>query len=246
MECDLSCFQEMCTCNLCSEGSCRNGSGCCVCALAGAVVTTICFTAVCVMSLGWGWPGYMATAVGTICTILLVSAIVRQFELMSSQNEVPLPGHHPGAGGPAMLIPDQYRMGEISAAHASQGRQVRILDFRVACRHYALHAPERARAPSLSHVPVRVKSVQSHVTLSPQTGQQAGTAPPVALPAGWRELVNVNGMSYYQNNITRVTQWERPQEAARQVRIFDSMLLAAIFCAYMQALTTSKAPLERR
>jgi hypothetical protein len=193
-------------------------------------VTTIFFTAVCVMSLGWGWPGYMATAVGTICTILLVSAIVRQFELMSRQNEVPLPGHHPGAGGPAMLIPDQYRMGEISAAHASQGRQVRILDFRVACRHYALQTPERARAPSLSHVPVRVKSVQSHVTLSPQTGQQAGTAPPVALPAGWRELVNVNGMSYYQNNITRVTQWERPQEAARQVRIFDSILLVLSCC----------------
>ena len=66
------------------------------------------------------------------------------------------------------------------------------------------------------------------------------------MPAGWRELVDVNGVIYYQNEITRSTQWERPQEAARQVRIFDSMLLAAIFCAYMQALTTSKAPLERR
>ena len=91
-------------------------------------------------------------------------------------------------------------------------------------------------------VPVRVKSVQSHVTLS----QQAGAAPPAALPAGWRELVDVNGVIYYQNEITMGTQRERPQEAARQVRIFDSMLLAAIFCAYMQALTTSKAPLERR
>jgi len=130
-----------------------------------------------------------------------------------------------------MLIPNQYRMGEISPAHASQGRQVRILDFRNACS-YAFHTPERARrrAPSLTHVPVRVKSVQSHVTLSPQAGQQAGTAPAVALPAGWRELVNVNGMSYYQNNITRVTQWERPQEAARQVRIFDSMLLVLSCC----------------
>ena len=78
-------------------------------------------------------------------------------------------------------------------------------------------------------VPVRVKSVQSHVTLS----QQAGAAPPAALPAGWRELVDVNGMVYYQNEITRGTQRERPQEAARQVRIFDSMLLAAMFCAYM-------------
>jgi hypothetical protein len=95
-------------------------------------------------------------------------------------------------------------------------------------------------------VPVRVKSVQSHVTLSQQAGQHAGAAPPAALPAGWRELVDVNGMVYYQNEITRGTQRERPQEAARQVRIFDSMLLAAIFCAYMQALTTSKAPLERR
>ena len=85
-------------------------------------------------------------------------------------------------------------------------------------------------------VPVRVKSVQSHVTLS----QQAGAAPPAALPAGWRELVDVNGRIYYQNEITRSTQWERPQEAARQVRIFDSMLLAAIVCAYMQALTTSQ------
>ena len=91
-------------------------------------------------------------------------------------------------------------------------------------------------------VPVCVKSVQSHVTLS----QQAGAAPPAALPAGWRELVDVNGMVYYQNEITRGTQQERPQEVARQVRIFDSMLLAVIFCAYMQALTTSKAPLERR
>ena len=60
------------------------------------------------------------------------------------------------------------------------------------------------------------------------------------MPAGWRELVDVNGRIYYQNEITRGTQRERPQEAARQVRIFDSMLLAAIFCAYMQALTTSK------
>ena len=92
----------------------------------------------------------------------------------------------------------------------------------------------------------RVKSVQSHVTLSQQAGQHAGAAPPAALPAGWRELVDVNGMVYYQNEITRGTQRERPQEASRQVRIFDSMLLAAIFCAYMQALTTSKAPLERR
>ena len=94
-------------------------------------------------------------------------------------------------------------------------------------------------------VPVRVKSVQSHVTLSQKTGQHAGVAP-AWMPAGWRELVDVNGRIYYQNEITSSTQWERPQEAARQVRTFDSMLLAAIVCAYMQALTTSKAPLERR
>ena len=89
-------------------------------------------------------------------------------------------------------------------------------------------------------VPVRVKSVQSHVTLSQQAGQHAGAAPPAALPAGWRELVDVNGMVYYQNEITRGTQQERPQEVARQVRIFDSMLLAAIFAHTCKHLLRQK------
>lgn len=47
------------------------------------------------------------------------------------------------------------------------------------------------------------------------TGKKSWTPPPYmsspSLPPGWIELRDRNGRTYYQNNFTKVTQWERPQ-----------------------------------
>ena len=36
------------------------------------------------------------------------------------------------------------------------------------------------------------------------------------LPAGWRALVDPEGRPYYQNDIAKTTQWERPRERRNQ------------------------------
>ena len=36
------------------------------------------------------------------------------------------------------------------------------------------------------------------------------THEPAALPAGWRQAVAPDGRTYYENDMTKVTQWEHP------------------------------------
>ena len=52
---------------------------------------------------------------------------------------------------------------------------------------------------------------EPHSGVQPSTRTEAGTdVPPSRLPAGWRERVDANGRTYYENDETRTTQWERP------------------------------------
>ena len=46
---------------------------------------------------------------------------------------------------------------------------------------------------------------------------------PAALPAGWRQAVAPDGRTYYENDMTKVTQWEHPGAAAADGRAYDQM-----------------------
>ena len=39
---------------------------------------------------------------------------------------------------------------------------------------------------------------------------------PAALPMGWRQAVAPDGRTYYENDMTKVTQWEHPGAAAAE------------------------------
>jgi len=62
--------------------------------------------------------------------------------------------------------------------------------------------PKPAAQPQPQPQPQTQPEVQETVTLSTSNNNQ--------LPSGWEELYTADGKVYYQNNITKQTQWERP------------------------------------
>ena len=75
-----------------------------------------------------------------------------------------------------------------------------------------------AGAVSAAMPPAARPQHQQHLPPQPlQQPQDWNSAhEPAALPAGWRQAVAPDGRTYYENDITKVTQWDHPAAAAAE------------------------------
>ena len=82
-----------------------------------------------------------------------------------------------------------------------------------------------AAAVSAAMPPAARPQYQQHLPPQPlQQPQDWNSAhEPAALPAGWRQAVAPDGRTYYENDMTKVTQWEHPAAAVADGGAYDQM-----------------------
>ena len=102
----------------------------------------------------------------------------------------------------------------------SPGNEVWQVEIKRAVPPPLLHVNHEPPAPLSSRQPMdAVNSPPQHFPGEMDmelTSPTNATPEPAALPAGWRQAVAPDGRTYYENDMTKVTQWEHPAAAAAE------------------------------
>jgi hypothetical protein len=101
-------------------------------------------------------------------------------------------------------------------------------------------APSRSEAASTVALDFDAEDEPSFAD-SFQTVQRAGGGVLGPLPAGWVELTAPDGRKYYQNNIERITQWQRPVAATKPAATATTTAAAGASAAAAAAAASAAA-----